>query len=79
MELPKPEDTFRMYGMNPNGFRLDQKGGDITEFFGMASSIQADFVGCAEHNLDFTQQTTLKRYGQPHPPPSNTPINQEAL
>ncbi len=51
----KPEGTFRLYGLNPNGFRLDKKGGDVAEFFMMASSIKADFVGTPEHNLDFTQ------------------------
>ena len=55
MATDKPDGVFRMYGMNPNGFRLDSKGGDITEFFMMASSIKADLVGCAEHYLDFTQ------------------------
>jgi hypothetical protein len=56
LNLEKPENTFRVYGLNPNGFPINQKGGDITEFFMMASSIiDADFVGCAEHNLDFTQ------------------------
>ncbi len=55
LDLEKPAGTFRLYGMNPNGFRLDKKGGDITEFFQMAESIDADFVGCSEHNLDFTQ------------------------
>jgi hypothetical protein len=55
MTLPKPDNTFRLYGLNPNGFRLDKKGGDVTEFFVMAASIKADVVGCAEHNLDFTQ------------------------
>jgi hypothetical protein len=55
LNLDKPENTFRVYGLNPNGFRINKKGGDITEFFMMASSIDADFVGCTEHNLDFTQ------------------------
>jgi hypothetical protein len=55
MQTPKPENIFRLYGLNPNGFRLDKQGGDITEFFAVATSIEADFVGCAEHNLDFTQ------------------------
>jgi hypothetical protein len=55
LDLDKPEGTFCIYGLNPNGFHLDKKGGDVTEFFMMAASIKADFVGCSEHNLDFTQ------------------------
>ena len=49
MLLPKPENIIRLYGMNPNGFRLD------TELFAVATSLAVDFVGCSEHNLDFTQ------------------------
>jgi hypothetical protein len=55
LEKDKPEGVFHMYGMNLNGFRLNKKGGDVTEFFVMASSISANFIGCSEHNLDFTQ------------------------
>jgi hypothetical protein len=55
LQIDKPDGIFRLYGMNPNGFRLDKKGGDISEFFMMASSINADFVGVSEHNLDFQQ------------------------
>ncbi len=55
MNLTKPDNTFRLYGINPNGLRMDKQGGDVTEFFAVAASIKADFIGCAEHNLDFTQ------------------------
>jgi hypothetical protein len=55
LNLTKPEGTFCLYGLNPNGFRIDKQGGNITKFFYMASSIDADFVGCSEHNLNFTQ------------------------
>ena len=55
LQKEKPDGIFRLYGMNPNGFRLDKKGGDIAEFFMIASSISADFVGVSEHNLDFQQ------------------------
>jgi hypothetical protein len=58
MDPDKPEDIFCMYGLNPNGFCLDKKGGDITEFFMMASSIQADLIGSSEHNLDFKTPLT---------------------
>jgi hypothetical protein len=55
LSLQKPENTFRLYGINPNGFRMDKQGGDLTEFFAINSSLQVDLVGCPEHNLDFTQ------------------------
>ncbi len=55
LRTEKPENTFRIYGINPNGFRMDKQGGDITEFFAVASSLQVDLIGCAEHNLDFNQ------------------------
>jgi hypothetical protein len=46
LDPDKPEGTFCIYGLNPNGFRLDKKGGGVTEFLMMATSIKADFVGC---------------------------------
>ncbi len=34
---------------------MDKQGGDITKYFAVASSLQVDLIGCAEHNLDFNQ------------------------
>jgi hypothetical protein len=53
--LPKPQNVFCIYGLDPNGFCLDKEGSNATKFFTMASSIEASFAGCAECNLDFTQ------------------------
>jgi hypothetical protein len=55
LQLEKPANTFRLYGINPNGLRMDKQGGDISEFFAVASSLQVDLIGAPEHNLDFTQ------------------------
>jgi hypothetical protein len=55
LQPEKPDNTFRLYGINPNGLRMDKQGGDMTEFFAVTSSLQIDLIGCSEHNLDFNQ------------------------
>ena len=51
----KPENVTRVYCLNVNGFTLDRRGGKFEDFCKTATDVQADIVGCQEHNLDTTQ------------------------
>lgn len=51
----KPSTVTRVYGLNVNGFTLDRRGGQFEEFCKTANEVQADIIGCQEHNLDTTQ------------------------
>ena len=51
----KPDHVTRVYCLNANGFTLDRRGGQFEEFCTTAQEVQADIVGCQEHNLDTTQ------------------------
>ena len=53
--LRKGPHTIRIYCQNPNGLRLDRKGGKITQLCQVAREVQADIFGITEHNLDTTQ------------------------
>ncbi len=51
----KPDNVTRVYCFNANGFTLDRRGGKFEDFCKTANEVQADVVGCQEHNLDTTQ------------------------
>ena len=51
----KPTSVTRVYVLNANGFSLDRRGGQFEEFCRTATEVQADIIGCQEHNLDTTQ------------------------
>jgi exonuclease III len=51
----KPDNVTRVYNLNANGFTLDRRGGQFEDFCKTANEVQADIVGCQEHNLDTTQ------------------------
>ena len=51
----KPTGVTRVYVLNANGFTLDRRGGQFEEFCRTANEVQADIIGCQEHNLDTTQ------------------------
>ena len=48
-------NVTRVYCLNVNGFTLDRRGGKFEDFCKTANEVQADIVGCQEHNLDTTQ------------------------
>jgi len=51
----KKEDVFRVYFQNVNGLKLDSMGGDFSEACYVAAEVQADVLGIAESNIDFTK------------------------
>jgi exonuclease III len=51
----KTDNVTRVYCLNVNGFTLDRRGGQFEEFCTTANEVQADIIGCQEHNLDTTQ------------------------
>ncbi len=51
----KADGTFRIWGSNFNGLSIDDSGGDFMELCEEATTMQADIVAGAEHNLDARQ------------------------
>jgi hypothetical protein len=52
---------------------MDKQGGDVAKFFAVANSLQASFVGCTEHNLNFTQSESRMGPIKPFERPSSIP------
>jgi hypothetical protein len=57
----KPDNTFRLYGINLNSICLDKNGGDLPEVCELMKEVQADIAGFTEPCLDSTKPT-LKNY-----------------
>ena len=49
---PKSQSTTRIYGMNVNGLRLDQRGGQLDVLSQVIKEVQADVFCGQEHNLE---------------------------
>ena len=50
----KTRDIYRIFGCNPNGFTLDEKGGDFAEYCEEIHDLEADSWGIFETKLDTT-------------------------
>jgi exonuclease III len=48
----KPPTLTRIYGMNVNGLKLDQQGGQLDVLCKVIDEVQADVFCGQEHNLD---------------------------
>jgi hypothetical protein len=48
----KPANVTRVYAMNVNGMRLDQRGGQLDDLCKVLKEVQADVFCGQEHNLD---------------------------
>jgi exonuclease III len=48
----KPDNITRIYGLNVNGLKLDQQGGQLDELCQVINEVQADVFCGQEHNLD---------------------------
>ena len=50
----KDDSTFRLFCCNPNGFRLNSKGGEFAEMLEESKNLSADVMCFYKHNLDTT-------------------------
>ena len=57
---PKSESITRIYGMNVNGLRLDQRGGQLDVLSNVIKEVQADVFCGQEHNLE-CNHTSVKQ------------------
>ena len=48
----KEENVFRLIGGNPNGLKLNARGGELSEYMEQAKQMSADAVLLFEVNLD---------------------------
>ena len=65
IECYKEINTFRIFACNPNGFRLDTKGGEYAEFLEQMKQMQVDTICIAEHNLDINNHNVNQKTKNP--------------
>ena len=78
----KPANVTRIYGLNVNGLKLDQRGGQLEELCQIINEVQADVFCGQEHNLDSDKtpvwqilyQTTRKHWKRSRITFGTTPI-----